>query len=292
MKDEDTVRDVWATARHALVTASKLFRTRWVAIVVAMLCVQGALIWVLPLLTSLARWALRHIGISGINLYTVDAVVTSPLAALIVIGIVGVATVFVLAEMTLFAVIAHLTFDDLPVTFTNVLRGLCTTMRKAASAQGLLLIPYLMVLQPISGVGFPSVLTQRIALPKFIPGEMVKTTSGGVLYAVVMVALAYAMLRLVLFPAIISGSDDTIAKALRRSVRMTAWRPLLGFAAVMLATVLAASLALALLAGLGLLPLSMSRIHATAGIILGILELARFLVAGAAAAFKIGRAHV
>src|SRR5699024_10149085 len=36
---------------------------------------------------------------------------------------------------------------------------------------------------------------------------------------------------------------------------------------------------------LGLLPLSMSRIHATAGIILGILELARFLVAGAAAAF-------
>src|SRR5699024_2437473 len=82
VKDEDTVRDVWATARHALVTASKLFRTRWVAIVVAMLCVQGALIWVLPLLTSLARWALRHIGISGINLYTVDAVVTSPLAAL------------------------------------------------------------------------------------------------------------------------------------------------------------------------------------------------------------------
>src|SRR5699024_689066 len=124
-----------------------------------------------------------------------------------------------------------------------------------------------------------------IALPKFIPGEMVKTTSGGVLYAVVMVALAYAMLRLVLFPAIISGSHDTIANALRRSVRMTTWRPLLGFAAVMLATVLAASLALALLAGLGLLPLSMSRTHATAGIILGILELARFLVAGAAAAF-------
>src|SRR5699024_11794982 len=114
---------------------------------------------------------------------------------------------------------------------------------------------------------------------------MVKTTSGGVLYAVVMVALAYAMLRLVLFPAIISRSDDTIAKALRRSVRMTAWRPLLGFAAVMLATVLAASLALALLTGLGMLPLSLSRTHATAGIILGILELARFLVACAAASF-------
>src|SRR5699024_11908376 len=121
VQDEDTVRAVRSTARQALVTASKLFRPRGVAIVVARVCVQGALIWVIPLLTSAARWALRHIGISGVNLYTVDVVATSPLAALIVIGIVGVATVFVLAEMTLFAVIAHLTFDDLPVTFTNVL---------------------------------------------------------------------------------------------------------------------------------------------------------------------------
>ena len=279
------VRHGWVTAGHALLAASELFRTRRVAIVVAMLCVQGALIWVMPLLTSLARWVLRHIGVSGINLYSIDVVVTSPLAALVLVGIVGVATVFVLAEITLFAVIAHLAFDDVPVTFANVLRRVGTTIRKAASWQGLLLIPYLTVLQPISGVGFPSVLTQRIALPKFIPGEVTKPTSGGVLFALVMIALVYAMLRLILFPAIISGSDDTITKALRRSLRMTTWRPLLGFTAIMLATVLAASLALALLAGLGLLPLTMSRTHATAGIILGMIELARLLVAGAAAAF-------
>src|SRR5699024_8575778 len=133
MKDEDTVRTMWVTTRYALVTASKLFGSRWVAIVVAMLCVQGALIWVMPLLTSLARWVLRHIGVSGINLYSIDVVVTSPLAALVLVGIVGVATVFVLAEITLFAVIAHLTLDDVPLTFANVLRRVGTTIRKAAS---------------------------------------------------------------------------------------------------------------------------------------------------------------
>jgi len=285
MKDEDTVRTMWVTTRYALVTASKLFGSRWVAIVVAMLCVQGALIWVMPLLTSLARWVLRHIGVSGINLYSIDVVVTSPLAALVLVGIVGVATVFVLAEITLFAVIAHLTLDDVPLTFANVLRRVGTTIRKAASWQGLLLIPYLTVLQPISGVGLPSVLPQRIALPKFIPGEIRKTTPGAILFALVMIALVYAMLRLLLFPAIVSGGDDTIANALRRSLRMTTWRPLLGFAATMLATVLTASLVLALLAGVGILPLAMSRTHATAGLLLGIIELARLLVAGAAAAF-------
>src|SRR5699024_10440971 len=150
--------------------------------------------------------------------------------------IVGVATVFVLAEITLFAVIAHLTFDDVPVTFANVLRRVGPTIRKAASWQGLLLIPYLTVLQLLSGVGFPSVLTQRTALPKCITGEVTKTTTGVVLFALVMIALMYAMLRLTLFPAIIPGSDDTITKALRRSFRMTTWRPLHVFTAIMLAT--------------------------------------------------------
>src|SRR5699024_2514460 len=108
-----------------------------------MLCVQGALVWMLPLLTALVRWTLRSMGIAGVNLYTIDAVVTSPLAVLVLVGIVVVATVFVLAEVTLFAVIAHLTLEGDPVTFTTVLRRTWATVRKAASWQGLLLVPYL-----------------------------------------------------------------------------------------------------------------------------------------------------
>jgi len=274
-----------ATIGGALRTATGLLRARWCAVFVAMLCVQGALVWTMPFLAALVRWTLRTIDIHGVNVYTVDDVATSPLAVLVLLGIAAVATILVLAEVTLFAVIGHLTLEGEPVTFTSVLRRSRTTARKAASWQGLLLIPYLTVLLPISEVGFSSVLTQHIALPKFISGELLKTTSGTVLYVVVLGTVVYAMLRFLLFPAIVASGDDTIVQALGRSFRMTTWRPLLGFGAVMLATLLVAHVILVLLGGVGLLPVAWAGTHTAAGVVLGLLELAQFVAAGAAAAF-------
>ncbi|MPV37207.1 glycerophosphodiester phosphodiesterase family protein [Georgenia subflava] len=281
----EAVAGTRTTVRRALRTAAGLLRARWGAVVVAMLCVQGALVWTAPLLAALGRWTLRRIGVHGVNLGTLDAVVTSPLAVLVLVVVAAVATVFVLAEVTLFAVIAHLALEGKPVTFAGVLRRSVATARKAAGWQGLLLAPYLTLLLPISEVGFSSVLTEHIALPRFISGELLKTTSGTALYVVVIGAVVHATLRFLLFPAVVSGGDDSIVQALGRSFRMTTWRPLLGFGAVMLATVLVASLVLAMLGGVGLLPVAMAGSHTAAGVVLGLLELARFLVAGAAAAF-------
>src|SRR5699024_4705905 len=112
-----------------------------------------------------------------------------------------------------------------------------------------------------------------------------KTAPGTLLYVVVMGAVVYVMLRLLLFPAIVSDSDATIVGALSRSLRMTSWRALLGFGTVMLVTSLIAWLVLVLLGGVGLVPVITSKTHTTAGVVLGLLEVAQFLVAGAAAAF-------
>lgn len=273
------------TIGRALRTAVLLLRARWVAVAVAMLGTQGALLWTMPLLTALVRWTLARLGISGVNLYTLDTVATSPLAVLVLVGVAGVATVLVLAEVTLFAVLAHLALDGGPVTFTSVLRRSWGTVRKAAGWHGLLLIPYLTVLLPISGVGFSSVLTERVALPRFISGELLKTVPGAVLYAAVMALLGYAMLRLLLFPALLAGSNTTILAALGRSVRLTTWRTLLGFGVIALGAVLVASLVMTLLGAVGLLPVWLVGTHAAAGVVLGLLELSQFVVAGLVTAF-------
>ena len=281
----EPVRPTRVAIWRALRTALRLLRARWVAVAVAMLCVQGALLWTMPLLTALVRWTLHRLGISGVNVYTLDTVAASPLAVLVLLVIAGVATVQVLAEITLFAVIGHLALDGGQLTFTTVLRRSWQTIRKAAGWQGLLLVPYLTVLLPISGVGFSSALTDRVALPKFISGELLKTVPGTVVYAVVSVVLCYAMLRLLLFPALLAGSDITILQALRRSVRLTTWRTLLGFGVVALGAVLVASVVLTVLAGVGLVPVALAGTHTAAGVVLGLLELARFVVAGLTTAF-------
>jgi glycerophosphoryl diester phosphodiesterase len=273
------------TIWSALRTAAGLLRARWCAVLVAMLCAQGALLWTAPILAALVRWTLSRIGINGVNIYTIDSVLTSPPAVLVLVAVAAVATAFVLAEVTLFAVIGHLSLEGEPVTFTSVLRRSRATARKALSWQGLLLAPYLTVLLPISKVGFSSVLTEHIALPEFIGGELMKTTSGAVFYLAGTGVVGYAMLRFVLFPATVSSGDDTIVQALSRSLRLTTWRPLLGFGAVMLSTGLVASLVLALLGGVGLLPVALAANHSTAGVVLGLLGIARFVIAGGAAAF-------
>ena len=285
MSSEATPPTTRALVASAVRTAAGLLRARWAAVLVAMLCVQGALVWTLPLLVSLVRWTLRSLGIDGANLYTLSTVITSPLALLVLVVVAVVATVFVLAEVTLFAVIGHLALEGHPVTFTSVLRRSWATARMAIGWQGLLLIPYLTVLLPISEVGFSSVLTQNVALPKFISGELLKTTPGAALYVVVMGAIVYSMLRLLLFPALLAGGDTTLGEALGRSIRMTTWRMLLGFGAVMLMTLLIGFLVLLLVAGVGLLPVVLAGSHTVSGVVLGLLDLARFVITGAAAAF-------
>ncbi|MDF1605806.1 glycerophosphodiester phosphodiesterase family protein [Nocardioides sp. YIM 152315] len=210
---------------------------------------------------------------------------TSPLALLVLVAVVAVTTVFVLADVILFAVIGRLSLECEPVTFTSVLRRSRTTVAKAVSWQGLLLVPYLTIVLPISEFGFSSVLTQYVALPEFISGELLKTTSGAVLYVAAMGVIVYFMMRFLLFPAIVSGGDHSIVGSLRGSFRMTRWRPLHGIGAVMLAAVLVGFLALSLLAAIGLLPVALVGTHAAAGVALDLLDLARFLVVGAVTAF-------
>lgn len=280
-----TARGTYVATWRSVRTAAGVLRARWFAVLVAMVCVQGALVWSLPFLMALVHATLRQLNVGGVNLYTVDAVLTSPLALLVLVVVAVTATVLVLAEVTVFAVIGHLTLEGEQVTFTTVLRRLRATARKMAGWQGLLLIPYLTVLLPISEVGFSSFLTEHVAIPKFISGELLKTSSGTVLYLLVMGAVVYAMLRFLLFPAIISGCESRIVPALGRSLRMTRWRALIGFGVVMLATSLLAWIILVLLGGLGLAPVAWARTHTAAGLVLGLLEVAQFLVAGFAAAF-------
>ena len=276
-----TVRAVWLAARAAV----GLLRARWFAVLIAMVCVQGAVVWSMPLLVALLRWTLRRMSITGVNLDTLDTVVTSPLAVIVLVILTLVATFLVFIEAVLFAVMAHLALEGKRITFIHILRSSRAVVRKMFGWQGLLLVPYLAVLLPISELGFSSRLTQHIALPKFISGELLKTAPGTLLYVVVMGAVVYVMLRLLLFPAIVSDSDATIVGALSRSLRMTSWRALLGFGTVMLVTSLIAWLVLVLLGGVGLVPVITSKTHTTAGVVLGLLEVAQFLVAGAAAAF-------
>src|SRR5690625_569041 len=99
-----TVRAVCLAAR----AAAGLLRARWFAVLIAIVCVQGAVVWSIPLLVALLRWTLRWMNITGVNLDSLDTVVTSPLAVIVLVILTLVATFLVFIETVLFAVMAQI----------------------------------------------------------------------------------------------------------------------------------------------------------------------------------------
>lgn len=269
---------------RAVRAAAPLLRRTWFPVLITMLVVQGVLVWlVIPVLNTLMRAALNASGVDGLNQTSILDVLGAPLAVLALVGFALVATVFALAELTVFSVIAQLGFDGERPTPRAVLHGLRAVARKVCRWQGLVLIPYLLLLLPLSHVGVTSVLTEHIAIPKFVSGELTKTTAGTVLYVVVIAVIAYAALRFALSLSFLTGGSRSVLAAMGRSFTQT-WRSQGAIALVLLAIGGTATITLLLCALIGAGVVALVPTPAMAGTALGVLDILRFLALGFAAA--------
>lgn len=88
------------------------------------------------------------------------------------------------------------------------------------------LFAYLLIL-PLSGFGFSSVLTQTIAVPHFVSGELLKDPFLAVIWHVLMLALLWANLKLSLTVPLFVQTSATGTEAMRMSWQAMRVRPLL-----------------------------------------------------------------
>ncbi len=249
-----------------------------------MLVIQGTLVWlVLPLLNVLMRGALRISGIDGLNQTSIFELAKSPLAVLAVLGFALVATVFVVLELATFAVIGHLAFEGARVSVRSVLKRLWATARKVLTWQGLILSLYLWILLPLSHVGVSSVLTTHIAIPKFISGELMKTTTGAILYWATIALIVYVALRFSLALATLTREGTTVLSSLASSFHAT--RQLqFPIAAVFLSAGVAASAVMLIVVLFGAGVVALLPNDTTATLMLTLAQEARFAVVGVTAA--------
>ena len=130
------------------------------------------------------------------------------------------------------------------------LRGVFTKLTKAGSVP---LILYLVLLLPLSGLGFTSALFRKIPTFQLVTGEVPKGGVGGAIVAVVLIVLVYLNVRLALSIPVVSLTTASASHAMRESWHITrgrtTWSLLIAALSVLLAGgVLSAFLVLATVA--------------------------------------------
>lgn len=263
------LREAWRTVKRA-----------WLPLVSVMLGFQLLmLIVVSPLISWLFREALRANGMVALDF-----------SALRLTGGIAVSLTLILVIMLLAFWIASLQFIVLvlmlnrarnsePISFTAVWGDVRHTARKLVRPSSFVLFGYMFFIVPISGFGFASVLSQGIAVPTFISGELMKSPTNAAIWIIFMLLIALLNLRFALSVPIFALTDATGGRAMRQSWRLTA-----GWASVRL--VLAVAIVL-FVASIVTLLLSVFTIGPTA-----IADVAWPAASPAVAAFSLGAAQL
>ena len=202
----------------------------------------------IPLLRMLYSLVLVETGLGSVAYDRIAQVLTNPLAdlTLLILAAFAVATVF--GEFTLLFVLASHHQSGRETSLREVLRQVWQTLRKLLRPQGLLIVVYLLLLLPLGQFGLSSTLTKKIAVPPFVSGELMKSTSTSLVYSGVLLILFYVNIRLVMTLPLLATTSVGVWRAFVTSWRMTRWRTFRVIAMLVLIGVMTIFPALTLLA--------------------------------------------
>lgn len=170
-----------------------------------------------PLVSWLFREAIRANGGTGLDLAGLQFGSGFPLTVglLIVLALLA----FWLLSMEFSAIVVTLDRPRQPAReFASHLKAVSKRLFRPSS---LVLLAYLFLLLPLTGFGFASLLTQGIAIPPFITGELAKEPAMNAALAVIGLAFAWLNLRLSLTVPSFVLRNVSGAQALRESWRLT-----------------------------------------------------------------------
>ena len=259
----------WQTVRHA-----------WLPLTSTMLGFQLLMLVVVsPLIAWLFREALRANGMVGLDFSALHF--TSGIGISLTLIVVIMLLAFWIASLQFIVLVTMLRHAQRreSLSATAIWEDTRATARKLLRPSSLSLFCYLFFVVPLSGFGFASVLSQGIAVPSFISGELLKSPMTSAIWTGFMLLVALLNLRFSLSLPVFALTTATGGRSMRLS-----WRLTRGWAAV---RVVLAVVIVLMLAGVATVALTALAIAPTA-----ITDIAAPAASPAVAAFSLGIAQV
>lgn len=195
-------------------------RTTYIQGLIFLTVIQGVVF--LPILGVLFNQLLRIAGLQSITETTITAVLTNPLALVMLVVLALLAIIAIYFELGFFFLVTQAFLHKEPVVAKTIMTKLLKRVGAFLSFQLLFFLVYLVLLLPLASIGVQSMLTDSLRLPYFIADELFKSTSGTLLYVSVMLLVFYISMRLIFtLPIFMLNQKITVLTAMKDSWRVS-----------------------------------------------------------------------
>ena len=183
--------------------------------------IQFILICGLWIIAKIFQLALTLAGEEHLDKNNILSILINPYSFVILNILVLIVAFFMFIEFSILTFTIYGQLTDRQYSFKNILNNAWKKTKNLAGFQTLFFIVYFLITIPTINLGVKSVIAKNLFIPKFISNEIMKTTSGFIIWGLIMLMLAYINLRLIFTLPLTAVGDEKILDSIKRSWEIT-----------------------------------------------------------------------
>ena len=183
--------------------------------------IQFILICGLWIISKIFQLALTLAGEEHLDKNNILSILINPYSFVILNILILIVAFFMFIEFSILTFTIYGQLTDRQYSFKNILNNTWKKTKNLAGFQTLFFIVYFLITIPTINLGVKSVIAKNLFIPKFISNEIMKTTSGFIIWGLIMLMLAYINLRLIFTLPLTAVGDEKILDSIKRSWEIT-----------------------------------------------------------------------
>ncbi len=183
--------------------------------------IQFILICGLWIIAKIFQLALTLAGEEHLDKNNILSILINPYSFVILNILILIVAFFMFIEFSILTFTIYGQLTDRQYSFKSILNNAWKKTKNLAGFQTLFFIVYFLITIPTINLGVKSVIAKNLFIPKFISNEIMKTTSGFIIWGLIMLILAYINLRLIFTLPLTAVGDEKILDSIKRSWELT-----------------------------------------------------------------------
>ena len=183
--------------------------------------IQLILVCGLWLIARIFQLALTLAGEEHLDKNNILHILTNPYSFIILNLLILIVAFFMFIEFSILTFTIYGQLTDKKYSYRKILKNAWNKTKNLAGYQTLFFIIYFIITIPTVNLGVKSVLAKNLFIPKFISGEIMKTTSGFIIWGSIMIVFSYINLRLIFTLPLTAVGDENILDSIKRSWELT-----------------------------------------------------------------------
>lgn len=183
--------------------------------------IQFILICGLWIIVKIFQLALTLAGEEHLDKNNILSILINPYSFVILNILILIVAFFMFIEFSILTFTIYGQLTDRQYSFKSILNNAWKKTKNLAGFQTLFFIVYFLITIPTINLGVKSVIAKNLFIPKFISNEIIKTTSGFIIWSLIMLILAYINLRLIFTLPLTAVGDKKILNSIKRSWELT-----------------------------------------------------------------------